>query len=198
MSITKSRGRVLFELVFTAILIAFIILFTFFGYIDYGIINITFVHIPVIIGAILLGKKAGLILGFTFGLGSMIRSFVVGVNFPFTNPLLSVLPRMFFGYAAAVIYDFFKTKFKKPVVSVSLTMALSTIIHTFTVVPILYVVAKTKFHFYSEQFDFNNILTFLWILIINNMIWEALVAVFIGTPIVLGLNIEIAKHYNKT
>ena len=44
------------------------------GMIQLPIIKATTVHIPVIIGAILLGPKAGAILGFVFGMCSMLSN----------------------------------------------------------------------------------------------------------------------------
>ena len=46
------------------------------GYIPLGFMNATIIHIPVIIGAILLGPVEGGILGFVFGLTSLINNTV--------------------------------------------------------------------------------------------------------------------------
>ena len=46
------------------------------GYIPLGVINATTIHIPVILGSILLGWKSGTALGFIFGLTSFIKSTV--------------------------------------------------------------------------------------------------------------------------
>ena len=46
------------------------------GYIPLGVINATTIHIPVILGSILLGWKSGAALGFIFGLTSFIKSTV--------------------------------------------------------------------------------------------------------------------------
>jgi uncharacterized membrane protein len=69
----------------------------------FGGISITIMHVPVIIGAILEGPLVGLAIGLIFGLFSMIQA-AVAPNGPadvwFTNPLLSVLPRLFIGPVA--------------------------------------------------------------------------------------------------
>ena len=73
----------------------------------FGGISITIMHIPVIIGAVLEGPVVGLIIGLIFGLFSMIQA-AVAPNFPtdvwFTNPLLSVLPRLFIGPVAWLVW----------------------------------------------------------------------------------------------
>jgi len=190
-----SRDWEIFKMVFAAILIAMIIIFTIVGYITYGIVTLTLVHIPVLIGAVILGKRYGLLLGFVFGLGSLIRSFVMVQDIPFTNPLVSVVPRMFFGYMTGFLAELFKNKIKNKTILVALLMIVSTIIHTLVVIVVLFPVARTGFHFYSGEFDFSNILVFLKIIVIGNMVWEVLAAVLIGTPIVLSLQKVISTHY---
>ncbi len=69
----------------------------------FGGISLTIMHVPVIIGAILEGPIVGLLIGLIFGLFSMIQA-AVAPNGPadvwFTNPVLSVLPRLFIGPVA--------------------------------------------------------------------------------------------------
>lgn len=61
------------KLVLAAVFVAIIIVmaFTPFGYIPLGFMNATIIHVPVIIGAIILGPKYGGILGGVFGLTSL-------------------------------------------------------------------------------------------------------------------------------
>ena len=64
----------------------------FIGYIPLGVTRATIVHIPVIIGSILLGPKMGAVLGGLFGLTSFINNSFISPNitsFTFT-PLYSV------------------------------------------------------------------------------------------------------------
>jgi uncharacterized membrane protein len=69
----------------------------------FGGISLTIMHVPVIIGAVLEGPVVGVLIGLIFGLFSMIQA-AVAPNGPsdvwFTNPLLSVLPRLFIGPVA--------------------------------------------------------------------------------------------------
>jgi uncharacterized membrane protein len=69
--------------------------------------SVTIMHVPVIIGAILEGPVVGLVIGLIFGLFSMIQA-AVAPNGPgdviFTNPLISILPRLFIGPAAWLVW----------------------------------------------------------------------------------------------
>lgn len=58
------RSMVLLAM-FTAIII--LMAFTPIGYIDLPIIKATLIHVPVIVGAVLMGPKKGAFLGFVFG-----------------------------------------------------------------------------------------------------------------------------------
>ncbi len=61
---TALLGAIIFILAFTPSL----------GYIPLGVINATIIHVPVIIGSLILGPKYGAVLGFFFGLSSMIMA----------------------------------------------------------------------------------------------------------------------------
>ncbi|MBQ7889399.1 MAG: ECF transporter S component [Erysipelotrichaceae bacterium] len=93
------------------------------GYIPLGFINATTLHLPVIAAGILLGRKEGAIVGFVFGLSSLINntlspnitSFLFspffslgGVHGNFASLLIAFLPRMMCGYLAGVIYPLFQ------------------------------------------------------------------------------------------
>lgn len=73
----KDRTKKTKDLVTTAMFAAIIIAMSFvpyLGYIPLGFMNATIIHIPVIIGAILLGPKSGAFLGFIFGFTSMVNN----------------------------------------------------------------------------------------------------------------------------
>ena len=88
-------------LTFTAFFIALILLFgsTPFGLIPLGFVNVTILAIPVVIGTIVLGIGPGLILGFCFGLISMLSMFGMTMTAPSAlasalaaaNPVLAII-----------------------------------------------------------------------------------------------------------
>jgi uncharacterized membrane protein len=69
--------------------------------------SLTIMQVPVIIGAVLEGPLVGLIVGLLFGVFSLIQAAVAPTgptDVWFTNPLLSILPRLFIGPIAWLIY----------------------------------------------------------------------------------------------
>jgi len=102
------------KIVITGVLGAISVLLgvTHWGYIPwFAGASLTIMHVPVIIGAILEGPVVGLALGLIFGVTSLIQAAVAptGVVDPiFTNPLVSVLPRLFIGPVAWLVYNTLK------------------------------------------------------------------------------------------
>ena len=107
---------------FTAIL--FLLTFTPIGMIDLPIIKATVLHVPVIIGALLLGPKKGAFLGGMFGLASLLKNTLVPnlSSFAF-SPLIPVpgldrgspwalficfVPRILVGVTPWLVYTLFK------------------------------------------------------------------------------------------
>jgi len=77
--------------------------------------SLTIMHIPVIIGAVLEGPIVGLVIGLVFGVFSLIQAVAPtgSGDIIFTNPLISILPRLFIGPVAWLIYSGLK-KWKIP------------------------------------------------------------------------------------
>lgn len=79
-------------------------------------ISLTIMHVPVIIGAILEGPVVGAGIGLIFGLFSLLEAAIAPSgpgDVVFTNPLISVLPRLFIGPVAWLVWTSLK---KVPVV----------------------------------------------------------------------------------
>lgn len=107
------------KLVITGVMGAITVLLgvTHWGFIPwFGGISLTIMHVPVIIAAILEGPIVGLGVGFIFGIFSLIQAAVAPTSPAdvwFTNPLLSIMPRLFIG---PVAYYVWKLLEKIPVV----------------------------------------------------------------------------------
>lgn len=111
-----------------------------------GMVSITLTLIPVVIGAILFGKKGGAILGFTFGLIVMINCITgldPGGNILWnTNPILTALLCLLKGTLAglvpAVVYSAIKgnktTSTAKKIFCTALAAMLAPIVNTSTFV----------------------------------------------------------------
>ena len=70
--------------------------------------SLTIMQVPVIIGAVLEGPVVGGVIGLLFGIFSLIQAAVAPTgptDVWFTNPLLSVVPRLFIGPIAWLIYS---------------------------------------------------------------------------------------------
>lgn len=105
--------------IFTAIIIAMSAV-PFLGYIPLGFMNATIIHVPVIIGAILLGPKYGAYLGLVFGMTSLIKatltptmtSFVFspfvtigGYSGNMWSVVIAIVPRVMIGVVAYYVYE---------------------------------------------------------------------------------------------
>ena len=99
-----------FQMVLSAMFIAMIILQSFvpfLGNIPIVALNITIIHITVIVGGIVLGPRAGFLFGFTWGVCSLILAYTSAniLSFMiFTNPLISILPRLLMGGLVALFF----------------------------------------------------------------------------------------------
>lgn len=97
------------NLVITALMAAIAILlgWTRWGFIPWiGGVSLTIMYVPVIIAAIIVGPISGLVVGLIFGIFSMIQAGLAPTgptDVWFTNPLLSVLPRLFIGPVASLV-----------------------------------------------------------------------------------------------
>jgi uncharacterized membrane protein len=98
--------------------VAILLGLTHWGFIPwFGGISLTIMQVPVIIGAILEGPLVGAGIGLIFGLFSLVQAAVAPTSpgdVVFTNPLISVLPRLFIGPVAWLIWTSLK---KVPVVA---------------------------------------------------------------------------------
>lgn len=118
----RARRRKTFFLAQNAILTALIVLmaFTPIGYLQIGVVKMTFIMIPVAVGAITLGEKSGAFLGLVFGITSFIQCFgldlfgttLFGIN-PLYTFIMCIVPRVLMGYLCGVIYKLVARKKKK-------------------------------------------------------------------------------------
>lgn len=101
------------EFTMTAFLATLIILMTFtpIGYIPIGPLKLTLLTLPVAVGSIVLGWRAGLILGGVFGISSFITCFgmdafgaaLLAVN-PFLTAVMCIVPRLLCGLLPALLF----------------------------------------------------------------------------------------------
>lgn len=138
---TKSKT---YRLVIRAILTAIIILRTmvpFLGFIPIGITSLTIIHITVIVAAIVLGTKDGMFIGLVWGIFTMIRAFTSPTTpldiAVFTNPIISVIPRVLVGLVAGLLFTIIYKKTKKVVAASIVAAIFGTITNTVLVLTLM-------------------------------------------------------------
>ena len=138
-----------FQLTILSMLLAILIAQTFIpmlGYIPLGPIDVTIVHITVILAAVLFGKKTGSIIRLAWGLLSMLRAYMqpTPFNVVFLNPLISVVPRLVVGWISAVVFIFLSEKISDKI-SYAITAAIGTFANTFFVLGGIYLFASEAY-----------------------------------------------------
>ncbi len=200
----KTKDLVLFAIL-TAILV--LMAFTPIGYLRVGVVEITFMMIPVIIGAAACGPLVGAGLGLVFGVTSFAQCFGISAFGtllfslqPYFTAILCIVPRVLFGLIAGFLYKGFRLIKKMPVaVCDGLTMLLGAIIHTALFVVLFYFFFGKADAFAAYGNDF---FTIVWALVGVNGIVEWCVCLFIGTAILNAVRfffdrkpVKKNKHY---
>ena len=169
----------------------------FLGYITIGPFSITTVHIPVIIGAVMLGPAAGAFLGLVFGITSIIQAtlqmpvtaFMFSPFVPFGNfcsVIIAIVPRVLVGVAAAYIYKFIKIKDKKGYIATLAAGIAGALTNTILVLGGVYI-------FFGQQYAaankvaFSTLFGILLGVVATNGIVEAVVAAVVVTAVTKAL-----------
>lgn len=125
------------NIVYFAVLLALVVVLQFVGsYIKIGPISISLVLVPIVLGGILLGPLAGMLLGFSFGLITFIAvvtgldagSAMLFAEAPFMVALICFLKATMCGWIPALIYKAIAKK--HPVIGTYVASALAPIINT--------------------------------------------------------------------
>lgn len=181
--------------------ILLIMAFTPLGYLRIGPVSITFLTIPVVIGAIVIGPAGGAVLGGVFGITSLIQCFgmdvfgttLMGIN-PFFTIILCLVPRILMGLLVGLIFRALigNTRLKTiPYAAAALSGAL---INT-----ILFVGALILFFGntdYLRQFG-PNIWAILGVLVTANAAIEAAVCMVVGAAIAKALGKYMSRATEK-
>jgi len=109
-------------------------------------IEATIIHIPVLIGGTLLGRKMSIYLGLAFGVVSLIAAFIYASPL-FVYPWVSVLPRLVFGLVIYDVMQFFQRLIRNKYLAFGIGFFVLTLIHTVLVLSMLW----TSFAIYTEM-----------------------------------------------
>lgn len=172
------------QLALLSALIAVMTFVPYIGYISYGALSITLLHIPVIIGACVLGAKGGAILGGVWGVTCIIKALLApptpleGVIF--TNPLISLVPRVLAGLAAGAVFSLIANHGKKNLAS-ALAALCCCVTNTVLVMGGIYI-------FYSKDVgiastSFGGLTNYILAAFGINALVEIAVGIIIGVPV---------------
>ncbi len=197
---TKTSKRVLL-LTQTAILTAIIFLMSFtpIGYLKVGFVEITFLVIPVAVGAILLGPAVGTFLGFMFGVSSFIQCFtgsVFGAALLSINPvftaLFCVIPRTLMGFLASVIFRGMYKSTKKGNISCAVASLSASVLNTLLFILFLILFfGRSDYISMMMQTTFNTDSILLFSLLFVG--WNGLIEAITCTVIGFGISAVLLK-----
>ena len=159
------------------------------GFIPIGPLNLTIMHIPVIIGAVLEGPLVGIIVGLIFGFTSLLRAITMPTitNFALINPLVSILPRVLIGIVAYYVYKLTIKLTKNALVSGWITGVIGSLVNTVGVLGMTYILYGAR---YAEALgkSASAAKTLILTLIATNGIPEAIVGGFVVSAVCVVFN----------
>ena len=199
----KTLGMVQIAL-FSAIII--VMAFTpFFGYIPLGFTRATIIHIPVIIGSLILGPVQGAILGGIFGLTSLINNTInpTATSFVFSpfysggiaqggwqSIVICFLPRILTGVIPFYVYYALKGKGscskKRQSFALSIAGFAGSMTNTLLVMNFIYIFFGQSYAIATKR-ALNSLYSAILVIIGFNGIPEAIVAAIIVTAVVRAL-----------
>lgn len=183
------------NMVTLALLSAIIVLmaFTPIGFLKAGVLEITFITIPVIIGAILLSPAAGAVLGGVFGFMSFAQCFgfsyfgvqLLSINAAFTF-FLCVVPRILMGFLCGLIFKGLKNAFGPKIFVFGVSSLMGALLNTlFFMTTLVFLFGKTDY--IMGMRGSANVIAFVVAFVGINGIVEALVCAFAGTAVTRAL-----------
>lgn len=157
-----------------------------YGFIPLPLAKATIMHVPVIIGAILEGPKAGMLIGFMFGGFSLIQNIISPnlLSFAFLNPLVSVLPRVLIGLTAYSTYRLVKTRNEN--VRIAAAAAVGSLTNTAGVLGMIYVLYAAQYA-HAKGIAASMAAKTIFGVAFTNGIAEAVVAVIITVAVVVSV-----------
>ncbi len=197
-----------FDMIITALFTAIIIMMAFvpyLGYINLVVIKATLIHVPVIIGSILLGPKKGAFLGFVFGCTSLINNtfnpsllsfafspfYSVGeVGGNFWSIVICFVPRILVGVVPYFVYKgirkLLKEKKGSDWVAIPFASAAGALTNTLLVMNLIYFCFSDEFAS-AKQIALDAVYGVILTIIATNGIPEAIVAVVLATAVCKAL-----------
>ncbi len=202
----KSTKRLTLLTLFIAIEVVMTFI-PFLGFIPLGFINITTLHIPVIIAGILLGKKEGAIVGLSFGLLSVLKNTLtpVATSFLFTpfyevgnisggwqSLVIAIVPRILIGYLSGLTFSILSKGMKKVTAPMGIAALVGSLSNTILVMSLVYIFFAKEYA-QAIQIGSDQVITFILGIIATNGVAEAIAAVVISVA-VCRIGVSVIKR----
>jgi len=206
---TQNKSRQISLMAMFAAII-FILAFTPIGYIQLPFIKATIIHIPVIIGAVLLGPKYGAVLGFMFGVTSLINNTIAPTVSSFVfSPLISLpgtdngsplaliicfIPRILVGVLPWFVYNAMKklTGNKFEAVSFAVAGVIGSLTNTLLVMHLIFFIFRDSYAM-VRNIAVDTVYNVILGIIAVNGIPEAIAAGIITAAACVPLKIVLSK-----
>ncbi len=201
-----TRNPKIHQMVQLAILTALLLVlaFTPIGYLRLGPFSITFMPVPVVIGAILLGPGGGAFLGLVFGLTSFAQCFgidpmgttLMTINIFYTF-VMTVVTRTLVGYLTALVFHGMRSLFEKlpksdktKPVTYAITSAAGPLFNTILFMSAMYLFFG-KEQVVLDAFELTEAVpffVFVFGIVFAQALVELLVTMIIGTAVCIALD----------
>jgi len=181
----NNRTRKLVQLaLLTAIII--IMLVTPLGFLTIGPVSLTFISIPVAVGAVILGPLEGMFLGLIFGIVSYIKAIMgdpfgallLSIN-PFFTLILCIVPRTLMGLLTGLTFRGLRKIIKFDIIPYSISACGAAVYNTALFIPTLGIL----FRGYENDLYGSTFWAFLKVILLTNALPEAIVALVAGGAI---------------
>lgn len=184
------------------------------GMLNLPFVSITTLHIPVIIGAVVFGVQSGALLGFSFGIVSLIRCFttpdtiaaiVLGTgsedgfalrNF-FMVVLVLIVPRVLVGVVAALLSKGLRRFDGSMTWSTSVASVAASLTNSVLVLGILLLMAFSEVSGVLGETGAGAVTLALFGGSLLNIVFEAIFAAVLCTAVCKALSAYIARHEGK-
>ena len=205
-------------MVTTGLFIAIIAIMTFIpnvGYINLIVIKATLLHVPVIVGSIVLGPKNGAVLGATFGLTSLINNTINpsllsfafspfyslgGVGGNFWSVVIALVPRILVGVVPYYVYigimKLLRYKKGSRFFAIPVAAIVGTMTNTLLVMNLIYFCFKEELAA-AKEVAIDAVYDVILGIIAANGLPECIVAVVIGTAVSMAL-LKIQSQMRQT
>ena len=197
-----------YKLVLAAVFTALIIVMSFtpLGYLRVGFVSISFMTIPVALGAVLLGPAYGAYFGLLFGITSFIQCFtgdlfgamLVGIS-PVLTAVMCIIPRTLIGLLSGLIFTAIKKAAKNDIGAFLAASLSAPLINTllFMGFMMIFFYNNPAFHTGLESVGitgYENLPQLLWIMIGTNGIIEFFVCGIIAFALSKSLSSVLLKR----